>query len=58
MVNIYLTEILGKSQAGPNIRANTFEEAEDQAEKIGKESNIALVVIGKLIMEYEQFELN
>jgi hypothetical protein len=36
MVNIYLTEILGKSQAGPNIRANTFEEAEDQAEKIGK----------------------
>ena len=58
MDSIYLTEIIGKDQAGPNIKARSFEEAEDKAIAIGIESNIDLIVIGMLIMEFEQFELN
>ena len=52
MDNVYLTEINGFE--GPRIEADTFE----QAEAIGYTIHKDLKVLGKIIMEVEQFELN
>lgn len=58
MDSVYLTEIVNKGFAGPRIIAESEDIAQKEADKISKESNIELKVIGKLICEFEQFDLN
>ena len=57
MANIYLTEIENANIAGPRIVA----ESEDKAQEIADTYTLTagkLKVIGKLITEFENFEIN
>ena len=60
MDNVYLTEyIIGNEKhAGPRITAETLEGAIFKASSLAEKVHINLKVVGKLVLEVEQFDMN
>jgi hypothetical protein len=57
MADIWLTEIENANICGPRITADTFEDAQVIADNYNTTLG-RLIVIGKLVCEFENFELN
>jgi hypothetical protein len=57
MVDIWLTEIENANICGPRITAESLELAQQIADTYSLSSG-KLIVIGKLICEFENFEIN
>jgi hypothetical protein len=57
MADIWLTEIENANICGPRITARSFEEAQVIADSYSLTAG-RLIVIGKLVCEFENYELN